>query len=313
MVLPRVSVRSQRSLVVIAFAAVSIVWGATYLGIRIALEGFPPLFVGAIRCVLAGAILYALLRARGAPAPTLSQWGAGAITGGLFFVVGNGLVNLSEQSVSSGLVSVLVATMPLWATLLSRFTGAVVHPREWVGIALGFAGVVLLNLGGELRASGVGAVYALVAPIGWALGTIASRRLSLAKGAMATATQMLAGGALMGVLGYALGERITDVPGPRPMIAMGCLTLFGSLGGFSAYTYLLRHTRTAVATSYAYINPVVAVALGVLFLGERIDLASALGAGTILGAVVLLNRGRVEPKGAPDRELSPALQDVGGG
>ena len=295
---PRAPV-SSRNLVIVAFFAVSLIWGSTYLGIRVALEGFPPFVIGAIRFVVAGAALFAFLRLRGAPSPRPIEWVSATLTGSLFFVVGNGLVNVAEQRLSSGLASVLVATMPLWATLFERFAGSRIHGREWAGIGLGFAGVVLLNLGGELRASGVGAMCGLIAPMGWALGSIVSKRLPLPGGPMRTAIQMLCGGAVMALVSAALGERFPSAPSGRAVGALVYLVLFGSLAGMSAYNYLLHHTRTTVATSYAYVNPVIAVALGVTLAGERLDVASGAGAIVILAAVLLITRGKSEPREQP--------------
>ncbi len=281
-----------RSQIVLAYVAVSIIWGSTYFGIRVALDGFPPFLIGALRFLAAGAVLFAFLRVKGERGPNLREWGAAALTGGLFFVVGNGLLNVAERSVSSGLASVLVATMPLWATLLSRLGGDRVSRREWAGLGLGLFGVVVLNLGGELRASGAGAAFALIAPMGWALGSIASKRLPLPKGAMCTAAQMLAGGAAMLAVSLASGEHASPSPSARATIAVVYLAVFGSLVGFSAYAFLLRHTRPAVATSYAYVNPVIALALGMALAGEKLDATSLLGASIVLGAVLLLSRSR---------------------
>jgi drug/metabolite transporter (DMT)-like permease len=185
--------------------------------------------------------------------------------------------------------------MPLWATLFERFTGARTTSREWAGIALGLAGVLLLNLGGEMRATGLGALCGLIAPMGWALGSIAGKRLALPGGAMRTASQMLCGGALMALVSLALGEHAHAAPSAKAIGAVAYLAIFGSLAGFSAYNYLLHHTRTVVATSYAYVNPVIAVALGVALLGERLDAMGALGAVTILAAVLMITRGKQAP------------------
>jgi drug/metabolite transporter (DMT)-like permease len=289
---------SARTGVVLAFVGVSVIWGSTYLGIRVALEGFPPFLIGALRFLTAGAALYAFLRVRGDAAPTRKEWGSAAITGALYFVVGNGLVNLAERSVSSGLASVLVATMPLWATLFERFAGGRIARLEWAGLALGFLGVVVLNLGGELRASGMGAVWGLVAPMGWALGTVVSKRVTLPKGPMCTAAQMLCGGAALSLVSRLAGEHVVDVPSSRALVAVAYLAVFGSLVGFSCYVYLLGRTSTVVATSYAYVNPVIALVLGVALAGERIGSVSALGAAIVVGAVLMLTRGKarkVEP------------------
>jgi drug/metabolite transporter (DMT)-like permease len=193
----------RRSLLIAAFAIVSIVWGSTYLGIRVALESYPPFFLGAARFLVAGLVLVAVARARGEPMPARREWGSAGVTGILFFVVGNGLVNLAERSVSSGLASVLVATMPLWMTELGRIFGA----------------------------------------------------------------QTLRAG-----------------------LALAYLCVFGSLVGFTAYSYLLRHTRPAVATSYAYVNPVIAVVLGIVMASEKFGLESGAGALVVLAAVALVQK-----------------------
>jgi drug/metabolite transporter (DMT)-like permease len=272
----------------LAFAVVCVVWGSTYLGIRIALEGFPPFLVGALRFIGAGGALYAFARWKGLPSPRAAEWGSALVTGVLFFVIGNGLVNVAEQSVSSGLTSVIVATMPLWVTFFARMSGARVTGRELGGVVLGLVGVVVLNLGGELRATPQGAVCALLAPMGWALGSVASQRLPLPQGMMRTAAQMLAGGAAMAVVSLALNEHVRAAPSASSVVAVAYLCVFGSLLGFSAYSHLLANTRPAVAASYAYVNPVIAVVLGVRFAQERFGLASAAGTAIVLAAVVLV-------------------------
>jgi len=211
------------------------------------------------------------------------------LTGVLFFVIGNGLVNVAERSVTSGLASVLVSTMPLWVTVFGRVLGARTTLREMGGVLLGLVGVVILNLGGDLRATPGGAIVALLAPLGWALGSVSSARLPLPQGILRSASQMLCGGAAMLVLSVALREPMTFGT-VRAVLATAYLVVFGSLVGFSAYAYLLSHTRPAVATSYAYVNPVIAVALGVLLAAEHFGVASALGAVIILAAVALVQK-----------------------
>lgn len=273
---------------VFAFVVVCVVWGSTYLGIRVALEAFPPFFVGAARFLAAGAVLYVFARWKGQARPRPIEWGSALLTGVLFFVMGNGLVNVAEQSVSSGLTSVLVATMPLWVTLFARLSGRRPTRRELGGVVLGLGGVVVLNLGGELRATPVGAACALLAPMGWALGSVASQRLPLPEGGMMrTATQMLAGGAAMALVSVALHEHAMG-PSARSVAALAYLCVFGSLIGFSAYTHLLANTRPAVAASYAYVNPVIAVVLGEVFAREQLGMTSVVGAAIVLAAVVLV-------------------------
>jgi drug/metabolite transporter (DMT)-like permease len=288
-----------------AFLCVSLVWGSTYLGIRVALESFPPFLLGAIRFLGAGAVLFLVARLRGEPSPRAVEWGSALLTGALFFVVGNGLVNIAEQSVSSGLVSVLVATMPLWVTIFARVFGASVSMGEVAGVALGLVGVVVLNLGGELRASPTGAACALLAPMGWGLGSLASQRLALPAGNMRTAAQMLAGGAAMFVVSLAMGERMGGAMSARTVGAAVYLCLFGSLLGFSAYSYLLKNTRPAVATSYAYVNPLIAVLLGILLAGEKFGATSIAGAAIVLAAVAVVRRAKAPSAPAPQAREAP--------
>src|ERR1700733_9173409 len=203
---------------VAAFAVLCVVWGSTYLGIRIALEAYPPFLLGAGRFLMEGGALFLFARWRGEPAPRLREWGAAALTGALFFVVGNGLVNVAEQSVSSGLASVLVATMPLWVTVFGRLFGARVSAGELAGVVLGLGGVLVLNIGGDLRATPGGAICALLAPMGWALGSVTSARLPLPKGMMRTAAQMMAGGVAMAAVSLASGEHLVGVPSVRATV-----------------------------------------------------------------------------------------------
>ena len=272
-----------------AYLAVCILWGSTYLGIRIALESYPPFLLGAARFLFSGAVLFVFARWRREAAPTATQWGAAALTGILFFVVGNGFLNVAEQWVSTGLTSVLVATMPLWATVFARFFGQPMSRRDAAGAVLGLVGVAVLNRGGELRASPLGAAFALLAPMGWGLGSIVSQRLPTPPGGtMRTATQMLGGGAALLVVSLCLREHVGQMQTARSIVAAVYLTVFGSLVGFSAFSLLLRHTRPAVATSYAYINPVIAIVLGVVFAGERFGASSFAGTAIVLAAVVIV-------------------------
>ncbi len=292
------------SLAVAAFLAVSLIWGSTYLGLRVALESFPPFAIGALRFLAAGAVLFAVALLRGEAAPRAREWRSAALTGIMFFVVGNGLVGVAERSVASGLVSVLVATMPLWALLVSRLGGERASSQELGGVVLGLAGIVVMNLGGELRASPGGTAAALLAPMGWAFGSMASKRMVLPRTTlMRTAAQMLAGGAAMLLVSWAVGERWVGLPSARSLAALVYLGVFGSLVGFSAYQYLLGHVRASVATSYAYVNPVIAVGIGVLWAGERLDVASAAGAMIVIAAVLVVVRGRASARPSPS-ELS---------
>jgi len=270
-----------------ALTCVYLVWGSTYLAIRVGLEGYPPFLMGSLRFISASLLVYAVLRWRGHPAPTRAQWKNAAVMGFFLMLMGNGLVNVAEQSVSSGIAAIAVASMPLWAALFGVLRKQ--HPSrgEWLGLAVGFVGVVWLNAGSELRGTAVGMIALLLAPIAWAWGSIWSRGRDLPAPFMSTAAQMLTGGIAMGVLGLALGERITEVPPLRATLAVGYLAAFGSIIGFSAYIWLLHHVRPALATSYAYVNPPIAVVLGALLLGERFGV-HAIGAMVVILAGVLI-------------------------
>ena len=284
--------QSKRLIILLSLLSLYTLWGGTYLGMRVALEGFPPFFVAGFRQLLAGIILYIFLRSRGVPRPTRAQWLGAAIVGGLLLVIGNGGVVFAEQWVSSGLAALALGAIPLWAALFSGLFGRWPRPIEWCGLAIGFAGLVLLNLENGLHANPLGAIVLLIAPISWGFGSILSQHLPSPKGLMASAAQMLTGGVMLFIVGTLLGERMTAFPGPRPLIAMVYLVVGGSLIGFTAYGYLLRNTRPALATSYAYVNPLVAVGLGVALAGEHITLIGVLAMFTILSGVVLVTMGK---------------------
>lgn len=253
--------------VAICLAAVYVIWGSTYFAMRVALDVLPPFLMGGFRFLLAGSVLYAALRQRGAERPTRKQWAASLLVGTLLLACGNGFVGIAERSVDSGVAATVVATMPLWAALLGTLFGERPTSLELGGLLLGFAGVLVLHRGGSLHFHGVDALAIVVAPIAWALGSVWSRRLPMPTGLMSAATQMIAGGCVMMSIALVRGERplAFAVPGAAAFVY---LVVFGSLVGFTAYAYLLRNTRPALATSYAYVNPLVALALGALWNGE---------------------------------------------
>ncbi len=281
--------------VVFALAIVYVVWGSTYLGIRFALEGgWPPLVaVSGTRFIVAGALMYAFLRGRGVAAPTRAQWKNLAVMGLTLLLLGNGCVVLAEQSVSSGLAAVAVASVPLWMGVFGAVFGQRPTRMEWLGIAIGFAGVVWLNAGSSLAASPAGLVLLLVAPIGWAFGSVWSRGRDLPSPFMAAAGQMLCGGAMLLATGLLRGEPLDVRPTWQGTVALAYLAVFGSIVAFSTYVWLLHHVRPVLVSSYAYVNPVIAVALGVWLAGERFS-AHDLGAmAVILAGVVTITLGRV--------------------
>ena len=278
--------------VVFSLFALYVIWGSTYLVIRFALEGFPPFMMAGIRFVIAGGTLYLFLRARGTPNPTRAQWIGSVLVGCLLLAGGNGGVTFAEQWVSSGLAAVWVATMPIWAALFGGLWGRWPARIEWLGLLFGFVGVGMLNLEGNLLANPLGAIALTAATICWAFGSVWSRHLQLPTGPMNSAAQMLAGSTALFVLSIGSGEKLEVLPPLQSILAVMYLVVFGSLIAFSAYGYLLRNTRPALATSYAYVNPVVAVLLGVWLGGEQITSLGVVAMLVILGGVALVAVGR---------------------
>ena len=275
--------------IALALAAVYLIWGSTYLGIRFALEGgFPPFLLGGIRFTIAGGLMYTFLRWRGVPAPTRPQWRNAALMGLLLMLFGNGMVNLAEQSVSSGMTAVAVASAPLWIGIFSAMRGDKPGRMEWLGIAIGFVGVLWLNADSSLTASPVGLVALLIASLSWSFGSVWSRGRDLPSPFMSSAAQMLCGGVAMCIVGAAVGERFDGMPSAHGLAAFAYLIVFGSIIGFSSYIWLLHHVRPALASSYAYINPAIAVALGAWLAGERFGSHELLAMGVILLGVVAI-------------------------
>lgn len=279
------------SAILLALVAVYVIWGSTYLAMRIALETMPPFLMAAPRFLLAGGAMYAFLRLRGVASPTREQWVASAKVGVLLLTLGNGAVAIAEQTVSSSVAAIVVASMPIWAAVFGRLGGQRARGGEWLGLALGFAGVVLLHLGGGLHLDGRGLVL-LAAPITWALGSVWSKKLPLPAGPMATAAQMLCAGASMLALAVVTREPWPH-PSARSLGAMLYLATFGSIVGFTAYNWLLRNVRPALATSYAYVNPIVAVLVGWALGGETITrMTLAAAAVSIAGVAMIAARGK---------------------
>ncbi len=284
--------------VIAAFAAVYLIWGATYLFIRFAIETLPPFLMAGTRFLVAGGVLYGVAALSGAARPTRAQWGAAALVGGLLLLGGNGGVVWAEQSVPSGLAALLVAMSPLWMAVLDWVRPGGVRPSKGValGLGLGFAGVILLvgpdELVGGGRVDPIGAGVLILASLSWAAGSIYSRHGQRpASPLLGAGMQMLAGGALLLLVGSASGEwtgfdyRAVSL---RSVASLGFLIAFGSLIGFTAYIWLLRVTTVARASTYAFVNPAVAVFLGWALAGEALTLRTLLAAGVIVAAVVVI-------------------------
>ena len=274
--------------VAFALASVYVLWGSTYLAIRYALESYPPFLLGTFRMFTAGALMYAVLRMRGTAPPTARQWRTLVVLSIFMVLLSNGLVNLAETEVGSGMAAIAVASMPLFAGVFAMLRGR--HPTrsEWVGLVIGFGGVVWLNAGSNLSTSTLGLVCLTIAPIAWAWGSIWSRDLDLPAPFMAASGQMIAGSGWMLAAALVTGERMTAVPTVEATAALVWLIVAGSIFGFTAYIWLLHHVRPALATSYAYVNPPIAVLFGAVIAGE-VFTANDLGAmAVILAGLVII-------------------------
>jgi drug/metabolite transporter (DMT)-like permease len=272
----------RRWLIPLALVSVYVIWGSTYLGIRIGLTGFPPFVLAGLRFLVAGAAMYAWLRLRGVKPPTRRQWRNAAITGVLLLLFGNGLVCFAEQSVASGVAAVAIASEPLFVALFLFAYKERPSRGEIVGLVVGFLGVLVLNSGGAMRAAPWAAVALLVATAAWAFGSIWSRRQDMPEGPMNVAAQMLCAAPALGLTAWLTGERLPAHPPPESLLALAYLAVFGSIIGFSAYLFLVKHARPALTASYAYVNPPVAVLLGALIADEHV------GTPELAGMVVIL-------------------------
>ena len=272
-----------------ALIALYIIWGSTYLAIRFALQGgFPPFLLGGVRFIIAGSLMYAFLRWRGVPAPSRGQWRNMAMMGALLLLMGNGLVNFGEQTVSSGMTAVIVSSSALWMGVFAALRGHRPSPLEWLGLSIGFLGVLWLSAGGSLAGTPMGLAALLLASVAWSYGSIWSKGRDLPSPFMTSAGQMLCGGVAMCVVGTLVGERFHQLPSAHAIGAFWYLVVMGSLVGFSAYIWLLHHVRPALASSYEYVNPAIAVVLGALLAHERFGGRELAAMGVILLGVVVI-------------------------
>ncbi|MEO7327510.1 MAG: drug/metabolite exporter YedA [Minicystis sp.] len=281
-----------------------LVWGSTYLVQRIALGGFPPLRMAGLRLGIAGALLYVGLRARGASAPTAPQWRAASLSSFFFLVIGMGGAAVALQRVPSGVAALVFASMPLWAAFFDRLWGGRLTRTELSGLLLGFVGVLLVALRGALRADPWMAALLLGASASYAFGSVLTRRTALPPGPIGTATQLLTAGAMLLLISAASGEQGRTLS-TASVLALAYLIFFGSMLAYSAFGYLLRHARPALATSYSYVNPIIALGLGATLGGESITRTDVLGLMVVLAAVALVGFGA-----RLDRQPLPAASSL---
>ncbi len=278
---------NRRTTVILALISVYIIWGSTYLAIRIGLEMFPPVTLNALRFGLSSVLVMGYLLWKRQAMPPLKQILNAMFVGVMTLGIGTTSVSFAEQWVSSGIAALSVASVPLWVAIFSALVWRSSSRREWFGLFIGFLGILLLNSGGDLRANPQGALALLLGPLGWSLGSIISRKIELPKGMMAIGWELVGAFLVLGVLALLIGEPIREFSF-NATLAMLYLATFGSLIGFTSYMYLLDNVRPALATSYAYVNPIVAVLLGVIFVGETITLLGVVAMVIILGGVVIV-------------------------
>lgn len=286
-----------RARLIAAFAVVYVLWGSTYLAIRIAIETIPPFLMASARFLVAGAMLYLWSRARGAVRPSLTHWRAAAIVGALLLLGGNGAVVWAEQFVPSGLAALLVATAALWMVMLDWLRPGGTRPatRVWIGIALGLAGLAWLvgpSSLGDGRVSMVGAGVLWLGSLSWAMGSVYARRAPLPESALlANGMEMFTGGVLLALLAAATGEPSRFDPSGismRSALAVLYLLIAGSLIGFTVYIWLVKHAAPAMVGTYAYVNPVVAVLLGWTIADEPITSRTLVAGVVILVSVAII-------------------------
>jgi drug/metabolite transporter (DMT)-like permease len=322
------AVAARKRLAYFAWIAVCVIWGTTYLGIRVSLESMPPGLMGGLRWTIAGVLLTMYLVARGRKLPPPSEWGSIALLGFLLLGLGNGGVVFAEQWVPSGLAAVMVATSPFWMSAVEACLpdGERLRPAVIGGLVIGFSGIVVLvwpdlSLGSASSREFLAGVIALqIASIGWSIGSSYSKRQGRrdgdskadAPGAVlaSTAYQMLAGGLMMIAAGTARGEWNDLYFTTRTSVALIYLSTVGAIGGFVAYTYALRHLAVSFVSLYAYINPVIAVALGVLVLREPFTWRMAIAAALVFAGVAVVRWAKASPRPqrGPVARASPILR-----
>ena len=271
-----------------ALGAIYVIWGATYLGMEIAIETLPPFLMASLRFLLAGAILFAIFRPR--ERPTKRQWLSAAIVGAFLLVGGNAMVAVAQQRIDTGVAALIVATVPLFLALGDfAATGRRLAPQAVLGIVVGFAGIALLvHPGGDIDL--FVAFICLLAPLSWAIGSLYARNAPLPSNLLlGSGMEMLAGGVLLFGVGYASGERLhVGEVSARSWIALAFLVVFGSIVAYSSYVWLLKVAPTELVGTYAYVNPVIAVLLGAVFLAETIAPTTTAGAALIIAAVAFI-------------------------
>lgn len=296
----KVDLKSESSKLVAAFLAVYLIWGSTYLAIKFGLESLPPFLMSGTRYLIAGALIYLYAWKKGCAHPTRAQWLRATLIGVLLFVVGNGGVVLAATSIPSGLVSLMVASVPIYIVLLEWIKPGGKAPGRFTaaGLVVGILGMVLLlgpsKIGGAASIDPVGVIWAMLASLGWAIGSLYARHAALPESQLQSASmQTVTAGAIMLLISMGIGETstfsITQVTA-KSLISLLYLIVFGSIVGFTAYMYMLKAASPTKVSTHAYVNPVVAVFLGWALAGEAVTQQTMVASAVILCAVWLISR-----------------------
>ena len=288
-------IKSQTLLVILALFCTYFIWGSTYLAIRFGIESFPPFLMAGMRFTIAGAILYIVMRYLGAANPTKQQWLGASAVGILLPALGNGTVCYVQQTISSSVAALSIATAPIWMAIFSSIWGHKITNKEWLGVAVGFVGITLLNIGGSLHGELTSALLLIFAAASWSFGSVWGRRLEMPIGLMASATQMLIGGLVLLLMSALQGETWPQQISQKSWGAMLFLIVLGSLVAYSAYQYLLKTVRPLVASSNTFVNPVVAFTVGIWFANEHVTTIEFIALAVILvGIFLVLSAGNKE-------------------
>jgi drug/metabolite transporter (DMT)-like permease len=281
-------IKSQSLLVVLALFCTYFIWGSTYLAIRFGIESFPPFLMAGMRFTIAGFILYCVMRYLGSANPTKRQWLGASAVGILLPAFGNGTVCYVQQTISSSVAALSIATAPIWMAIFSSIWGHRITHKEWLGVAVGFVGIALLNVGGSLHGQLTSALLLIFAAASWSFGSVWGKRLEMPVGLMASATQMLIGGLALLLMSVLQGEVWPQQISQKSWGAMLFLVVLGSLVAYSAYQYLLKTVRPLVASSNTFVNPVVAFTVGIWFANEHVTTVEFIALAVILVGVFLV-------------------------
>jgi drug/metabolite transporter (DMT)-like permease len=296
--------------ILLALAAVYIIWSSTYLAIRIAVHEIAPLLMNGFRFVIAGLIMIIVSLFTGQKIPGIKLWLNAGLVGTLMFLGGTGFVAMAEVTVSSSLAAIAITTVSLWACLITGLFGKWPNKFEWIGLGIGFLGILLLNLEKDMQASSFGAVMLILAPATWALGSVLSRKLKVPAGFMGYGIEMFTGGIANIMAGLLIGEHLGATPSAGAWFSVTYLIVFGSIIGFTAYMFLFENTGPALATSYSYVNPVGAVIIGVLLAGETINREGIAALAAVLIGVIFVAKGEIEDRKSDSMAVRNARLDT---